>query len=134
MILLDSSFLISVEVETDQNHGKTIKIMEDIIDGKYGVPVISDYVFDEIVTVTFGKTKDLKKTTLVGQRLLDATKIFKIEDINFKEAWEIFKSQKDTKFSFTDCTTMSLLRQERIRYIATFDKDFRKVKEITVRP
>ena len=36
MIFLDSSFLVSVEVEYDQNHERAIKIRDDIIRGKYG--------------------------------------------------------------------------------------------------
>ena len=35
-------------------------------------------------------------------------------------------------FSFTDCTTLALMEKENIKNIATFDKDFKKIKEINV--
>jgi len=132
MILLDSSFLISVEVKTDQNHERAVKIMEKIIKGEFGRPIISDYVFDETITVTFGKTKDLAKSVLVGENLKISTEIIKVDDEIFDDGWGIFKGQKVTKFSFTDCTIVSLMRKENITNIATFDEDFKKVKGINV--
>lgn len=132
MIFLDSSFLVSVEVETDQNHEKAIKIRDGIIKGEFGKPIISDYIFDETLTVTFGRTKDLAKSILVGESLKISTEMIKVDDEIFDEGWEIFKGQKDTKFSFTDCTIVSLMRKEDIANIATFDEDFKKVKGINV--
>ncbi len=132
MIFLDSSFLISVEVETDQNHERAIKIRDEIINNKYGRNVISDYVFDETVTVTFGRTKDLEKTILVGENLKNSVEILKVDDDIFQEGWILFKNQKNTKFSFTDCITLSIMKKDGIRNIATFDEDFRKSEGINV--
>lgn len=132
MIFLDTSFLISVEVETDQNHDKAIKVRDDIINGKFGKAVISDYIFGETLTVTLGKTKNLAKAVLVGMGLRSSSEMFKIDEKDFEGAWNVFKNQKDTKFSFTDCTTLSLMEREGIRTIATFDRDFRSVKDINV--
>ena len=69
MILLDSSFLVAVEVETDENHKKAIIIRDKIIRGDFGNTVISDYIFDETITVTIVRTKDLEKTILIGENL-----------------------------------------------------------------
>jgi len=45
---------------------------------------------------------------------------------------EFFKKQKETGFSFTDCTSISIMRRMNIRNIATFDRDFLKLKEVNV--
>ncbi len=132
MIFLDSSFLVSVEVEADQNHERAIGIRDEIIKGKFGKAVISDYIFDETVTVTFGRTKDLKKTVLVGTGLRESAEMLKIDDENFEDAWSLFKKQKTTKFSFTDCSTIAVMKAKDIKNIATFDKDFAKVKNLNV--
>ncbi len=132
MIFLDSSFLISATVEIDQNHEKAASIMGDIISGKYGMPVISDYIFDETVTVILVRTKDLEKASLAGEKLKASMKMLKIEDMDFNEAWEIFKSQQNAKFSFTDCTTLSAMKTNGIKNIVTFDGDFKKIKGINV--
>ncbi len=132
MIFLDSSFLVSVEVVTDQNHNRAVEIMDEIIRGEFGEAVTSDYIFDETITVTFARTKDLGKTALVGEVLLNSSRMLKVEDPVFKESWEVFKTQKSAKFSFTDCTTVSLMKEHKIENIATFDKDFKKIKRIKV--
>lgn len=130
MIFLDSSFLISVEVETDQNHKAALKIRDDIIRGKYGRAFSSDYVFDETVTVTLGKTENLQKAVIVGLGSRASAEIVKVDEIVFEQAWELFKEQNKTKFSFTDCTTLAILKKTGIQNVATFDEEFRKIKEI----
>ena len=132
MILLDSSFLVAIEVEKDENHQKAKKIMDEIINGNFGETLISDYIFDETVTVTFLKTKDLKKTVFVGENLRFSAKIIKIDSNLFNNAWKIFKEQKNTKFSFTDCTSISLLKNRKIKNIATFDKDFKVIEWVNI--
>ena len=132
MIFLDSSFLVSLEVETDQNHEKAVKIRDEIIEGKFSKIIISDYIFDETITVTFSKTKELQKAVLVGTNLRESVEIIKIDEEIFNSAWNLFKNQKETMFSFTDCTTLALMEKENIKNIATFDKDFKKIKEINV--
>ena len=44
----------------------------------------------------------------------------------------IFKEQKVTILSFTDCSIIALMKKEKIRYTATFDGDFLKVENVEV--
>ena len=66
MILLDSSLIVAYSNEADENHEKALKIVKDLERGKYGTPAITDYIFDEIVTVMLVKTKNLKKVLELG--------------------------------------------------------------------
>lgn len=132
MIFLDSSFIVAFEVKKDENHEKAVKISEGIINGNFGEAFISDYMLDETVTVTLNKTKDLNKAVLVGENLMSSFKMLKIEEETLKKAWQIFKNQHETLFSFTDCTILALMKENNIKYIATFDEDFSKIKEINV--
>lgn len=132
MIFLDSSFLVSLEIESDLNHNKAIQIRDDIIKGKYGKTFISDYIFDETVTVTFARTRNLQKAILAGVELKSSAKILRINEDVFENSWKAFKDQKSTKFSFTDCTTVSIMRENNIKNIATFDKDFEKLDWLNV--
>ena len=86
MIVLDTSFLVSVEVETDQNHQKAIKIIDEIIDGKFGNIFISDYIFDETLTVTFSRSRELKKAVIVGTNLRNSVEILKVDEKDLEEA------------------------------------------------
>ena len=130
MIILDSSFIISYRIENDENHERAVKIMIDIAEGNYGIPLISDYVFDEIITVIFNKA-GFSSAVDLGDVLITAPNIYYIDKELFENSWEIFKNQK-TKLSFTDCSILAIMEKESIKNIATFDKDFLKIKDIKV--
>jgi len=132
MIFLDSSFLIALEVATDQNHEKARIMRDKIIVGEFGDAIISDYIFDETVTVTLNKTKDMKKTKLVGENLKKSAEIKMTDRDIFEDSWEIFANQKKTKFSFTDCTILSIMLKDGVKNLATFDKEFEKIEGIRI--
>ena len=132
MILLDSSFIIAYSNEIDENHDKAFRIAKDINIGKYGAPVITDYIFDEVVTVMLIKTKNLMKVIELGGILLNATSLFKIDEDAFNLAWNIFKAQLKPSLSFTDCTSIAVCRINGISNIVPFDKKFYELKEFKV--
>lgn len=132
MIFLDSSVLVSYEVDGDINHEKAVKLIREIAKGKFGEVFTSDYIFDETITVTFVKAKSLSKAITVGNYIKDSTEVLKVDESIFENAWELFKKQKETKLSFTDCTTLNVMEENKILTIATFDEDFKKIETINV--
>ncbi len=132
MMFLDSSFVIASKIEDDEHHTKAIKFLYELIKKNDIELIISDYVFDEIMTVIFVKTKDLSVAIDLGSVLKSAVRILRIDEDIFEKTWEIFKNQKGTRLSFTDCSTLALMENERIKNIATFDKDFGKIDGIKV--
>lgn len=132
MIILDTSFIVSFYNVRDENHLKARNLMPDIIKGKFGSLHISDYIFDETMTVIFIRLKNLRKTVEIGECLRRSAKLLEVGSANFEEAWKMFKKQKDTDLSFTDCTTVSLMKRMGIKNIATFDEDFVRVKGINI--
>jgi len=132
VIFLDSSVLVSYEVDGDINHEKAVKLIREIAKGKFGEVFTSDYIFDETITVTFVKAKSLSKAITVGNYIKDSTEVLKVDESIFENAWELFKKQKETKLSFTDCTTLNVMEENKILTIATFDEDFKKIETINV--
>lgn len=114
------------------NHAKSVELMRDVVNAAYGPPVTSDYIFDETATVTFLRTKSLKTARLVGDSMLKAFRILRVDEAIFQAAWLIFKNQKGTTFTFTDSTTIELMQQNDIRNIATFDGEFRRSGKLVV--
>lgn len=131
MIFLDSSFIVAYYNENDEHHKKALGIMEDLKNGKYGDITINDYIFNECATVLFARLKDLDKAVKICEKIKNIM-ILRVDEDIFEEAWKVFKEQKETKLSFTDCTIISNMESENIKNIATFDEDFKKVKEINV--
>jgi uncharacterized protein len=139
MIFLDSSFLVAFAVDEDTNHPRAVEVMQSFANAGYGPPVISDYVFDETATVAFLRTKEIRNARMIGDAMLKAFRILKVNDDVFREAWRMFRRQKGTKYSFTDCTSVTLMEQNDIGIIATFDREFLVHKEfdaigVTSRP
>jgi len=131
VILLDSSLIIAYSNESDQNHTKAKKVIEDVANEKYGPPVITDYLFDEIVTVMLLRTKSLAQAKKLGDTLLGATHLVRIDGELFETAWEIFKQQRKNIFSFTDCTTIAVCKANGISNVATFDEDFAELDNVS---
>ena len=132
MIILDTSFIVGYKIENDAHRENATKMIKEIADLKYGRPVISDYIFDETVTVVFSRSKNLQLSVEIGNDLKNSVEVIKIDDLLFEETWKIFESQKGTRFCFTDCTTLALMKNRNISNIATFDEDFGKMKQINV--
>ncbi len=132
MILLDTSFVVAYYNTADNNHNKAVEIMNSLTAGGYGDIFITDYIFDEIATVAFVRLKNLNKTIEIGEAVNSLAKIDYIGKDVFEDTWKLFKGQTATKFSFTDCSTLSMMKKNGIKNIATFDEDFKKAKEINV--
>lgn len=131
MILLDSSLIVAYSNEVDENHVKAKKVVDDVAKEKYGTPVITDYVFDEVVTVMLVRTKSLARVTKLGETLLGATQLVRIDEDLFGAAWVIFKQQRKNKFSFTDCTSIAVCKANGISNVATFDEDFAELDNVS---
>ena len=128
MIVLDTSFIVSYFNTRDQNHLKAVKLMKKI----HEPLCITDYIFGEVVTVSLIRLKSLDRASKIGNVLLKSLKIINVEKTSFDNAWNLFCKQKETVLSFTDCTTISVMLENDIEKIATFDGDFDKISRIKV--
>ncbi|MBS3054900.1 MAG: type II toxin-antitoxin system VapC family toxin [Candidatus Aenigmarchaeota archaeon] len=132
MIILDSSFLIAFKILDDVHHQKAVKLMEKIVSGRYGKSILTDYIFDETVTGILARSKKLKLAIEFGEEILQSLPLEKITDKLFSDSWEIFKKQSIADLSFTDAIIISVMRENEIKNIATFDGDFKKINGINV--
>jgi uncharacterized protein len=126
MILIDSSVFVAYVVEGDTNHERAIEVIRQIAKGDFGAVFTSDYIFDETTTVTLIRSKSLQKAVLVGNYIKSSIQIIKINEDLFEDSWEMFKNQKKSKLSFTDCSNISIMRANGIEHIATFDDELKK--------
>lgn len=132
MIFLDTSFLVALTFDNDENHFAASNSLKDILAKKYGGAYISDYVFDETVTLLLAKTRDISKVILIGDSIRSSFKMLRLGEEAFEKAWRLFKSQKGTRLSFTDCANVAIMEENCIKDIAAFDGDFKKIPTIRV--
>ena len=122
-IFLDTSFLVAFYNKGDKNHAQARSFMAGA-DQSLSC-VISDYVFDEILTVLLVRGgKDL--SIEAGRKILEDERIdlLQIDMEIFDKAWLVYQSFKDKQWSFTDCTSYVLMKNLAIHTGASFDTHF----------
>ncbi len=129
-ILIDASVFCAYSNTKDVHHWHSKKIITEIVSDKYGSPISTDYIFDETVTVVKRKC-DKKFANEIGMFILDSEiLVARIDQQVFQRAWKIFQEQNE--LSFTDCTSIAFMQAFGIKDIATFDKEFDKIKGLNV--
>lgn len=127
MIFLDASHLISLILNNHPNHKRAKKIYLEIENRE---KIISKLVITEVITVLDKKLKVDKELLKYTYKYLNEN--FSIIDdyVFFDNAMEQVLKQKH--LGFFDCMYITIMKKLEIEKIATFDKDFNKVKEIEV--
>jgi len=82
----------------------------------------SDYVFDETITVIECVLRRHDLAVKVGEALLESprTEILPIDRDTFEASWKLFIASRG--LSFTDCTSLVLMRALGIQATFTFDR------------
>ncbi len=134
MIVLDSSFIIAYHNTRDVHHAAAGPVMEEIISGKWGRPLLLEYVFLEVVTVLLAR-RGLPVASSVALILLQAQELDFVpcSDL-FLESLETFRSQGNARLSFTDAAIVTLARRQDVGVVASFDRDFKNIDGLTVVP
>ncbi|HZR45893.1 MAG TPA: PIN domain-containing protein [Candidatus Manganitrophaceae bacterium] len=125
-LLLDTSYLIALEVADDQNHlaaaehwGKLTKSLPPLI--------TTSYVFDEIVTF-FNNRNHHSKAVEIGNTLLrsPSVELIHIDPPLLHEGWRYLQKHRDKTYSLTDCISFVVMKQRGIKTALTFDKHFKQ--------
>lgn len=128
-VFLDTGIFLAFHNTRDANHTRALELIKTLVEGGFGTAYISDYVFDEAVTVALVRTGRPENALAVGRMILGEitapfTAILRVGEDEFKKAWTLFPQYADRGLSFTDCTSIALLKTRGIESIVSFDADF----------
>ncbi len=130
-LLIDTSAIVAVRNADDKNHDKSLDIMTHALKGEFGKLYISDYIFDEAVTIAYLRTGNKNFANDIGNFARTRQIIFRfLEPIDFERAWELYLQLKDKSFSFTDCTNIAFMERYGIDTLFTYDSEFRGIVSI----
>lgn len=128
-VFIDSSALIAYYNAGDEHHERAAIVLKKVFDDEYGLVYTSDYILDESVTVIWLRTKSKETAINLGEHLLySKINILNITANVLATTWDLYKKLNNP--SFTDCTTLTLMHENNIQNIVTFDKWFEKIKGI----
>jgi len=108
------------------NHKRAVNLLRAALKGDYGAVYTSDYVFDEAVTVALVRTGKPDIAIDIGNFILSSKRlrIIHVNKTIFEEAWNVFIRYSEKKLSFTDATSIAIMRMYNINYIMSFDRHF----------
>jgi len=128
-VFMDTGVFVAFHNTRDTNHNRALELLRSIVDGELGTAYTSDYVFDEAVTAALVRTRRPENALTVGRMILGELTapflaILRLDDEAFKEAWRLFPQYAGRGLSFTDCSSITLMRTAGIESIVSFDADF----------
>ena len=131
MIFVDTGAWYAGVVERDENHPRAKAWLEQ----NNQRLCTSDYIVDE--TLTLLRARGHLQTAIdLGSMLVTAraAALFHVDVADVREAWNIFRNFQDKQWSFTDCTSMAVMRRLKIRQAFSFDQHFRQFGTVEVVP
>ncbi|NJD52841.1 MAG: type II toxin-antitoxin system VapC family toxin [Candidatus Methanoperedens sp.] len=130
-LLIDTSALIAARNADDKNHDKALVIMTGALKGEYGKLYVSDYIFDEAVTIAYLRTGNKNFAKDIGRFSRARPIIFRfLEPVDFERAWDLYLKFKDKNFSFTDCTNIAMMDRHNIDTLFTYDSEFNGIVSV----
>jgi len=131
MIFVDTVAWCAVLVPSDPHHLKVVQFLTTA-DSDF---ITTDYVVDE--TLTFLRARHLfGKAVEIGRRFFDLNQV-RVEYLSsddIQRAWQIFRSQPQRAWSFTDCTSKVVIDRFHIKQALTFDQHFREFGNLVLVP
>ncbi|QGA82033.1 type II toxin-antitoxin system VapC family toxin [Halomicrobium sp. LC1Hm] len=128
-VFVDTGVVYAEQDHSASRHDVAAAALEAVQDGAFGQPYVSDYVYDEAVMLTLQRSGDHERAVHVGKRIRgdgypSEFSMLDVESPQFDEAVEIFERYDDQRLSFTDATTVALVRSHDIDHVLAFDDDF----------
>ena len=101
--------------------------VREVIDRFSGRTLTTNFVFDETITLCAYRLGH-KVAVQVGKTLLDTdvVDLIRVTTADERAAWDLFLKRPDKEYSYTDCTSFSLMRRLEIKTAISLDDDFRR--------
>lgn len=128
-VFLDANVLYAQHDRSAARHDEATAAMSSVLDGRYGRPITTEYVYDEVVTLTRARI-DGEAASRLGRRIRGVGEFPRAIDLRFLgesgfvRALEVFEESDGRALSFTDATIVAFVKNEGIDRVLTFDERF----------
>jgi predicted nucleic acid-binding protein len=129
-VLVDTGVLYADHDTDAARHEAAAGALDAVYDGEFGQPYVSDYLYDEAVTLALARSRSFDVAQRLGRRLRGADpypETYRMLDVTtavFDDAVGVFERLDDQQLSFTDATTVALMRRHDVDGVLSFDDDF----------
>ena len=120
-VFVDAGAWFAYFVRRDADHAAAVKWMR----ANRQLLLTTDFVLDELLTLL-----KLRESYTVAVAAGDAmlhqavTRVERVNEEDFLQAWEVFRRYRDKEWSFTDCTSKVVMERLGITHAFAFDSHF----------
>jgi len=129
-VLVDTGVLYADHDTDSTRHSIASDALLAVYDGTLGQPYVSDYIYDEAVTLTLKRTGSADGAKQLGARIRgsesfpDVYEMLYVSPRLFADAIDTFERYDDQQLSFTDAASVAQIQDHDIDSILSFDDDF----------
>lgn len=129
-VLVDTGVLYADHDVDATQHEEASDALNAVYDGAFGHPYVSDYMYDEAITLTRTRGESFAAAKQLGERLRGVDpfpqtyEMLRVSAAVFADAVELFERYADQSLSFTDATTVALYGRHDVDHVLSFDDDF----------
>jgi uncharacterized protein len=133
LIFIDTSFIIAYFNKRDKYHKQARNIIQKSLEKSPNLLfTLSDYVFDELMTLL--KIKNINSTIIskIGEQIIKSSlwRIIQLDEEVFNRTWQMFNKYHDKEWSFTDTSSFALMETLNITYYLSYDHHFAQFPKI----
>lgn len=126
-MFIDTSAFYALNDPHDRCHSEAKSYLDAVRNALHVALFTSNYIIDESLTLIRMKLgHDIAVRFGTQVRESKVLTIIRIEEDIEEAAWDIFQSFTDKEYSFTDCTSFAVMKQQGISDAFAFDKHFRQ--------
>ncbi|MFB6283661.1 MAG: type II toxin-antitoxin system VapC family toxin [Halobacteria archaeon] len=129
-VLVDAGVLYADHDTDASNHDVAADALNSVYDGELGQPFLTDYIVDEVVTLTRSRTNSFTATKNLSDKILGRGNypgVYEIKVVSrelFQRTVETFERYDDQPLSFTDASTIAVIDNLKLDGVLSFDDDF----------
>lgn len=134
-VFVDTGVLYAHHDVDASRHADAVTALEGVLRSPaFGRVYTSDYVYDEVVTLTQRRTGRVADGVAVGRRIRgdgypNAIELLHASPSLFEESVSVYEGFEDHALSFTDAMSVAMGRYHEVDSILSFDDDFDGVFE-----
>ena len=130
-IFVDTGAWYALLDEDDANHHAAVRFKDSLVHPL----VTSNYIADEVITLVRSRLGH-NVAVKIGQKLWGESiaNLIRVTPRDEIKAWEIFMKYQDKAFSFTDCTSFTLMERVEVTEVFAFDEHFKQYGSFIVLP
>ncbi|WP_211299200.1 type II toxin-antitoxin system VapC family toxin [Methylovulum psychrotolerans] len=125
-LFMDTSGWANYLIKTEPFHVQTSQLLQQCFMNKAGL-VTSNYVLAELIALLYSPLRITKPQQIKIMETIKAAfwvKVIHIDQVKEQQAYQLWKSRPDKKWSLVDCSSFVLMQDERITAAITSDHHF----------